>query len=132
MRRGDIIGHEPLGVVEEVGSGVSHVQPGDRVVVPFNVACGGRGGTLSLTGVYAGLYPLAPIGDIFDRQLAIRMGQANVLRWVDELLPLVVRDDDPLGTGDLVTHVLPLADAPSAYERFQRKKDGMIKVVLRP
>jgi threonine dehydrogenase-like Zn-dependent dehydrogenase len=90
-----------------------------------------RGGTLSLSGVYVGYLPLLPIGELFDRQLAIRMGQANVKRWIDDLLPLL-GDDDPLGTDDLVTHDLPLEQAPEAYELFQAKRDGCVKVVLHP
>ncbi len=91
-----------------------------------------RGGTLSLTGVYAGYVNLFNLGDLFDRQVTIRMGQANVRRWLDDVMPLVERDDDPLGTGDLATHVLPLDEAPRGYEIFQAKHDGAIKVVLRP
>jgi len=90
-----------------------------------------RGGTLSLTGVYVGLLPLVPIGEAFDRQLAVRVGQANVRRWTDDILPLLT-DDDPLGTGDLVTHRLPLEQAPRGYQLFQQKRDGCIKVVLEP
>jgi threonine dehydrogenase-like Zn-dependent dehydrogenase len=90
-----------------------------------------RGGTLSLVGVYVGVLPAVPIGEVFDRQLTIRVGQANVRRWVDDLLPLL-GDDDPLGTGDLVTHRLPLERAPEGYELFQQKQDGCIKVVLKP
>ena len=90
-----------------------------------------RGGTLSLSGVYVGFLPLFPIGELFDRQFTIRMGQANVKRWVDDLLPLLT-NDDPLGTGDLVTHDLPLEQAPEAYELFQAKRDGCVKVVLHP
>jgi threonine dehydrogenase-like Zn-dependent dehydrogenase len=91
-----------------------------------------RGGTLSISGVYVGMVPVAPLGEIFDRQIALRMGQANVRRWSDEILPLLERDDDPLGADDLVTHVLPLADAPSAYADFQAKRNGTIKIVLQP
>ncbi|MFL6037838.1 MAG: alcohol dehydrogenase catalytic domain-containing protein [Gaiellaceae bacterium] len=90
-----------------------------------------RGGTLSLAGVYVGAVPLLPLGELFDRQIAIRMGQANVRRWTDELLPLL-GDDDPLGTADLTTHTLPLDRAPHGYDIFQRKADGAIKVVLQP
>jgi threonine dehydrogenase-like Zn-dependent dehydrogenase len=90
-----------------------------------------RGGTLSLSGVYVGFLPLLPIGELFDRQFTIRMGQANVKRWVDDLLPLL-SDGDPLGTDDLVTHDLPLERAPEAYELFQAKRDGCVKVVLHP
>jgi threonine dehydrogenase-like Zn-dependent dehydrogenase len=60
------------------------------------------------------------------------MGQANVRRWVDEIMPLVIDDSDPLGTEDLVTHRVPLDEAPQAYEMFQKKEDGAIKVMLRP
>jgi threonine dehydrogenase-like Zn-dependent dehydrogenase len=90
-----------------------------------------RGGVLSITGVYMGAVPLVPLGELFDRQITIRMGQANVRRWSDEILPLLT-DGDPLGTGDLTTHTLPLAEAPTAYEQFQKKQDGAIKIVLRP
>jgi threonine dehydrogenase-like Zn-dependent dehydrogenase len=90
-----------------------------------------RGGTLSLSGVYAGVAPMFPLGELFDRQIALRMGQANVRRWVDEILPLLT-DDDPLGVHDLATHEVPLEQAPRMYETFQKKRDGCIKVVLKP
>ena len=90
-----------------------------------------RGGTVSVIGVYVGLEHMFPLGDLFDKQIQIRMGQANVRRWSDEILPLL-EDDDPLGTEDLATHELPLAEAPRGYEIFQRKQDGAIKVVLTP
>jgi threonine dehydrogenase-like Zn-dependent dehydrogenase len=90
-----------------------------------------RGGVVSITGVYAGYMQMFNVGDLFDRQITIRMGQANVRRWVDDLLPLLA-DGDPLATDDLVTHRLPLAEAPQAYETFQKKEDGAIKIVLAP
>jgi threonine dehydrogenase-like Zn-dependent dehydrogenase len=91
-----------------------------------------RGGTLSLVGVYAGPVQMFPLGDLFDLQVTLRMGQANVRRWVDDLVPLIADGDDPLGVDDLVTHELRLADAPGAYEDFQRKRHGAVKIVLRP
>jgi threonine dehydrogenase-like Zn-dependent dehydrogenase len=91
-----------------------------------------RGGTLSISGVYAGLANLFPLGDLFDKQVQLRMGQANVRRWVDDLLPLLDRDDDPLAVDDLTTHRWPLEKAPEAYRMFQEKRDGAIKVVLEP
>ncbi len=90
-----------------------------------------RGGTLSLSGVYFGLEQNFPLGDLFDRQIQIRMGQGNVKRWVPEILPLLT-DEDPLGTQDLATHLLPLEDAPRGYEMFRDKQDGCVKVVLQP
>jgi threonine dehydrogenase-like Zn-dependent dehydrogenase len=90
-----------------------------------------RGGTLSLTGVYAGPIQAFPLGDLFDMQIQLRMGQANVRRWVEDIVPLL-NDDDPLGVEDLKTHEMPLADAPLGYEIFQKKQDGAIKCVLKP
>ena len=90
-----------------------------------------RGGTLSIAGVYGGPVHMFPLGDLFDMQVTLRMGQANVRRWTDELLPLLA-NGDPLGVDDLVTHRMPLEEAPNAYRLFQRKEDGCIKVVLEP
>jgi threonine dehydrogenase-like Zn-dependent dehydrogenase len=90
-----------------------------------------RGGTVSLSGVYGGTADPLPMLNIFDKQIQIRMGQANVKRWVDDILPLL-GDDDPLGVDDFATHRVPLAEAPRAYEMFQKKEDGAIKVVLSP
>jgi threonine dehydrogenase-like Zn-dependent dehydrogenase len=90
-----------------------------------------RGGTISIAGVYVGPMPFFPLGNFMDKQVTLRMGQANVRRWTDEILPLL-DGDDPLDTKDFVTHVLPLADGPRAYDLFQRKQDGAIKIVLRP
>jgi threonine dehydrogenase-like Zn-dependent dehydrogenase len=90
-----------------------------------------RGGTLSISGVYAGPIQIFPLGDLFDMQIQVRMGQANVRMWVDDILPLL-GDDDPLGTEDLATHTMPLEDAPLGYEIFQKKQDGAIKCVLKP
>ncbi|MFN2590109.1 MAG: zinc-dependent alcohol dehydrogenase [Actinomycetota bacterium] len=91
-----------------------------------------RGGTISIVGVYGGQLDPIPMMDLFDKQAQLRMGQANVKRWVDDIMPLLLDDADPLGTEDLATHRLPLTDAPRAYEIFQKKEDGCIKVVLHP
>jgi threonine dehydrogenase-like Zn-dependent dehydrogenase len=90
-----------------------------------------RGGTLSISGVYAGPIQAFPLGDLFDMQIQVRMGQANVRRWVDDIMPLLT-DEDPLGTEDFKTHEMPLEDAPFGYEIFQKKQDGAIKCVLKP
>ena len=90
-----------------------------------------RGGTISLIGVYAGAADPVPMTTLFDKQVQLRMGQANVLRWVDDIMPLL-SDDDPLGVDSFATHHLPLAEAPHGYEIFQKKLDGAVKVILRP
>ncbi len=90
-----------------------------------------RGGTISLIGVYGGMADPLPMLTLFDKQVTLRMGQANVKRWVDDIMPLLT-DDDPLGVDDFASHVLPLEQAPHAYEIFQKKQDGAVKVMLRP
>lgn len=90
-----------------------------------------RGGTISLSGVYGGMADPLPMLTLFDKQLTLRMGQANVKRWVDDIMPLL-GDDDPLGVDTFATHVLPLDEAPHGYEIFQKKQDGAVKVMLRP
>ena len=90
-----------------------------------------RGGTISLSGVYGGAADPLPTLQLFDKQIQVRQGQANVKRWVGDLLPLLT-DDDPLGVDSFATHHLPLDEAPRAYESFQKKEDGMVKVVFNP
>jgi len=90
-----------------------------------------RGGTISLSGVYGGATDPINLMTLFDKQVQLRMGQANVKRWVPDIMPLLTADD-PLGVESFATHRLTLDDAPDAYETFQKKEDGMIKVVLRP
>jgi threonine dehydrogenase-like Zn-dependent dehydrogenase len=262
MKPGDILGHEPMGVVQEVGAEVTGIAVGDRVVIPFNISCGRcfmcsrglqsqcettqvreqnkgaalfgfsamygsvpggqaeylrvpqaqygpikvspdgpderylflsdilptawqavvyadppeggtlavfglgpvgqfaarigkhwgrrvigvdgltvlhaaidavrRGGTVSVVGVYGGAVDPMPMMDMFDKQIQLRMGQCNVRRWTDVLLPLVQDSADPLGVQDLVTHTVPIAEAPGMYKTFQEKTDGCIKVVIKP
>jgi threonine dehydrogenase-like Zn-dependent dehydrogenase len=91
-----------------------------------------RGGTISIIGVYGGTADPLNMLQLFDKGVKIAMGQAHVKRWIDDLMPLVSGDDDPLGVEDLCTHRLPLEQAPHGYEIFQKKQDGAIKVVLQP
>ncbi|MDQ3956666.1 MAG: glutathione-dependent formaldehyde dehydrogenase [Actinomycetota bacterium] len=91
-----------------------------------------RGGTISLSGVYGGQADPLPMMTLFDKQIQLRMGQANVKRWIDDILPLALDDGDPLGLEGFHTHQLPLEEAPQGYEIFQKKEDNAIKVLLKP
>jgi threonine dehydrogenase-like Zn-dependent dehydrogenase len=90
-----------------------------------------RGGTISLAGTYSGMLDPLPMLVMFDKQVQIRMGQANVHRWTDAIMPLLI-NDDPLEVDSFATHHLGLDAAPQAYEAFQRKLDGTVKVLLHP
>jgi threonine dehydrogenase-like Zn-dependent dehydrogenase len=89
-----------------------------------------RGGTVSISGVYGGAADPMPMMQIFDKQLQLRMGQANVRRWSDDILRLLEDETDHLGVEGFATHHLPLDAAPDAYATFRDKGDGMVKVVF--
>ncbi len=91
-----------------------------------------RSGTMSISGVYGGAADPMPMLQMFDKGIKVTMGQAHVKRWIDDIMPLVLDDADPLGVADLATHRMSLADAPHGYEIFQKKQDGAIKVLLTP
>ncbi|MEU0656520.1 zinc-dependent alcohol dehydrogenase [Streptomyces albogriseolus] len=90
-----------------------------------------RGGTISLSGVYGGMADPLPMLTLFDKQIQMRMGQANVRRWSDEIIPFLT-DEDPLGVDDFATHRVTLDEAPEAYDMFQKKRDGAVKVLIKP
>lgn len=91
-----------------------------------------RGGVISLSGVYAGTVDPIPLQTLFDKQVQLHMGQANVRRWVSQVKPLAEDPADPLGLADFATHRLPLSAAPEAYRDFQAKTDGVAKVLFQP
>jgi threonine dehydrogenase-like Zn-dependent dehydrogenase len=91
-----------------------------------------RGGTVSISGVYGGQLDPVPMMVMFDRGITIRMGQCHVKRWVDDIWPVLMADGDPLGVESLATHRIPLDQGPGAYDMFQKKADGCVKVVLKP
>jgi len=104
----------------------------DRLsVLSMAVEIARRGGTISLSGVYGGTADPLNMLQIFDKQLTLKMGQANVKRWIDDIMPLLM-DGDPLGVDDFATHHVPLDQAPDAYATFQAKDDGAFKVVFKP
>ena len=149
-------GRGPDAVIDAVGmeahgspvAGIAHKLVGllpDRVAQPLMDKAGvsklaalysaieivRRGGTISLSGVYGGAADPLPTLQLFDKQIQVRQGQANVKAWVDDILPLLT-DEDPLGVDTFATHHLPLAEAPAAYAHFQKKEQGMVKVVFHP
>lgn len=127
----DAVGMEASGSLIESVLQTTKFQLDKALALRQCIASTRRGGTLSISGVYAGPIQMFPLGDLFDMQIQVRMGQANVRSYVDDIMPLLT-DEDPLGTGDLKTHEMPLEDAPLGYEIFQKKQDGAIKCVLKP
>ena len=91
-----------------------------------------RGGVVSVLGVYGGEVDPMPLMEMVDRGIGMRFGQCHVRRWTDEVIKVLSRDDDALGVESLPRHILPLEEAPDAYEMFQKKKDGCVKVWAGP
>jgi S-(hydroxymethyl)glutathione dehydrogenase/alcohol dehydrogenase len=89
-----------------------------------------KGGTIQITGVYGMRYNAFPLGDIFQRNVNIRTGQAPVIHYMPYMYDLVA--SGKIDPGDVITHVLPLSQAKHGYEVFDTKTDGCIKVVLKP
>ncbi len=92
-------------------------------------ACG-KGGTVSIPGVYGGVVDKLNLGAAFNKGLTIKMGQTHVQKFLPQLLQHIQNGDvDP---SFLITHRLSLEDGPSAYDTFMKKEDGCVKVVLSP
>lgn len=88
------------------------------------------GGTVSLSGVYAGFLNMVPLGAAFQKGVTIRMGQCNVLNYMDTLMAAI--EQGKIDPSFVITHRRPLADAPAMYDTFKHKRDGCIKVVMHP
>jgi threonine dehydrogenase-like Zn-dependent dehydrogenase len=128
----DCVGMEAEGSLTDKLLQAVKVQPSRAIALRHAIDAVRRGGSVSIVGVYGGPIQAFPLDQLFDKQVQLRMGQANVRRWTDELLPYVLDGTDPLGLDELVTHQMPLDDAPEAYRKFQAKEDGMVKVAFRP
>lgn len=87
-------------------------------------------GTLSIPGVYAGVVDKIPFGALMNKGLTVRTGQTHVNRWTDDLLRRIA--EGQINPSFVVTHTVPLEDGPGMYKTFRDKKDGCIKVVLKP
>ncbi|MDF1606240.1 zinc-dependent alcohol dehydrogenase [Nocardioides sp. YIM 152315] len=126
--------HKALGLLPAKVAGAVMTRAGvDRLAALYlAIEAVRRGGTISISGVYGGAADPMPMMQLFDRQVQLRMGQANVRAWSDDILAVLDEDDDRLGVESFATHRLPLDEAPSAYRKFRDKEDGMVKVVFRP
>lgn len=89
-----------------------------------------KGGTIQITGVYGGRYNGFPLGDIMQRNVNIRSGQAPVIHYMPYMYELITTGK--INAGDIITHIIPLSEAKRGYEVFDTKTDNCIKVILKP
>ncbi|AUS80495.1 glutathione-dependent formaldehyde dehydrogenase [Actinoalloteichus sp. AHMU CJ021] len=127
----DAVGMDSEGSVVDRVTQILKTKPDRLHALHQSLGAVRRGGTVSVSGVYAAWMPRFPLGDLFDRNVTLRWGQAHVRAWTDTLLD-VLRDGDPLGAAELVSHQVPLRDAPEYYAAFAKKRPGVRKVLLRP
>ncbi|MCY1064602.1 hypothetical protein OV090_07510 [Nannocystis sp. RBIL2] len=92
--------------------------------------CCRKTGTLSIPGVYVGLLDKVPFGAAMNKGLTMRMGQTHMQRYLRPLLEKI--ESGAIDPSFVITHRLPLDEAPNAYKTFRDKQDGCIKVVLKP
>ncbi|HEY1024002.1 MAG TPA: zinc-dependent alcohol dehydrogenase [Sphingobacteriaceae bacterium] len=89
-----------------------------------------RSGTVSVVGVYGTPYDNFPVHQIFDKGIQLRVGQAWVHRYIDQLMQLV--QDGKVVLDDIITHKVPLSEASRMFDIFNKKEDNCVKVVLKP
>jgi S-(hydroxymethyl)glutathione dehydrogenase / alcohol dehydrogenase len=111
-------------------SNLVHLQAGSINALKLCISAVRRGGVVSVVGVYGMPYDSFPLGQIFDKGIAMRFGQAPVQKYIDELIGVLERGEIKLD--DIITHRLPLDEAPHAYQIFRDKEDNCVKVVLKP
>jgi len=127
----DAVGMDAEGSAADRVLQVAKLQPDRMVALHHSLGSARRGGTVSVIGVYGGWFPKFPVGDLFDKQITLRWGQANVRRWSDDILE-VLRAGDPIAAEQLVSHEVPLSEAPQWYRAFRDKEPGVVKVLMRP
>lgn len=126
----EAVGMEPdRSMLEKLGN-VLHLQRGSITAVELAFSAARRGGRVSIMGVYATTYDNFPLGQWLDKGLRVQSGQATVHNFIDELMDLIV--SGKLVANDIITHRLPLAEAPHAYSVFNKKEEDCVKVVLQP
>ena len=126
----DAVGMEANRSLLDKLSNIVHAQAGSIKALQTAISAVRRGGVVSVVGVYGMPYDNFPLGQIFDKGITLRFGQAPAQKYIDELLTWV--EQRRIRLDDIITHRLPLAQAPHAYEIFNKKEDDCVKVVLKP
>jgi alcohol dehydrogenase len=126
----DAVGMEADRTIYEKTKGAIKQEGGTMKVLTNCLSAVRRGGTVSILGVYATKFSDFPLGQIFDKGITIRSGQAPVHHYIDTLLKLV--KEKKVVLHDIISHKLPLDKASHAYKIFNDKDEECVKVVLKP
>lgn len=116
-------------VVEKVEQKLK-IQGGTLSAIEIGLNAVRKFGTIQLTGVYGSMYNMFPLGNIFERNVTLKMGQAPVIHYMPMLFDKIMNNEfDPT---EIITHRVPLEKAGDAYKTFNDHEDECIKVVLKP
>jgi alcohol dehydrogenase len=126
----DAVGMEVHRSLLQKISNVLHLQRGSINAVELCFRAVRRSGRVTIMGVYGTNYDNFPLGQMLDKGITVQTGQAPVHTRIDKLLEIVEKGEIVLD--DIITHQLPLAEAAHAYDIFNKKEDGCVKVVLKP
>jgi threonine dehydrogenase-like Zn-dependent dehydrogenase len=126
----DAVGCEASGSFLQKAAGALKLQAGAPTVLFWSIYTVRRGGKVSIVGAYGPPANLFPFGVAMNKNLTIRTGQCNTRRYMPHLLELI--HDGVIDAKAIISHHLPLEEAPRAYEMFARKKEACRKVVLIP
>jgi len=126
----DAVGFEPARSFLDRAKSVVNFEKGSVKVLEACMSAVRRGGTVSVLGVYPTTYDNFPVGQFFDKGIILKGGQAPAHKHIDKLLEYVVSGKVKLD--DIITHRLPLSEISHAYDIFDKKEDGCVKVVLDP
>ena len=126
----DAVGFEPARSFMDRAKAVVNLEKGSVKVLEACMSAVRRGGIVSVLGVYPALYDNFPVGQFFDKGIIMKGGQAPAHKHIDKLLEYVVEGRVKLD--DIITHRLPLSEISHAYDIFDKKEDGCVKVVLDP
>jgi threonine dehydrogenase-like Zn-dependent dehydrogenase len=114
----------------EKAANIVHLQMGSINALKMCFSAVRRGGTVTVVGIYGTTYDNFPFGQFIDKGITMWGGQAPVHNYLDELIGLV--KDKRVFLDDIITHKLPLSEAPNAYHLFNAKEDRCMKVILKP
>ncbi|MBX5484085.1 MAG: glutathione-dependent formaldehyde dehydrogenase [Myxococcaceae bacterium] len=126
----DAVGMEAEGSKLQRVLGRMKLQAGATTALTWTIQTVRKGGTVSIVGVYGPPFNLLPIGTAMNKGLTLRMNQCNVRRYMPHLLEHIRKGH--VNAKGIITHRLPLTEAPRAYDLFAKKKDDCIKCVLVP
>ena len=125
----DAVGMEAERKLKDKLANIWHVEVGSIKALRAAISAVRRGGWISVLGVYGVPYDKFPLGQIFDKGIHLSFGQAPVQKYIDDLIRYL--EEKKIKLDDVISHRLPLAEAPRGYEIFNEKKEDCVKVVLK-